>query len=427
MSVITGTITDQVITLNNTPDITAGDKNNDKIRLSYSSEWNDTEKVAIFFHCDDYKTPITVLENKDGTFTVPSDVIKSGFMYFGVKGVKNDKVITTELIEYRILDGATEERTPSPTLDIYQQLLSAYHDTDALYKAYDSKFLAYDSKLEELVKNSSSERHMSMYVADLTKVGTTAVRLTFDEKVSNEVVTKNDNNTFKVSKAGLYLITLVTELSNVDDSVMIRLTSSSGIYQNNIRGYVPDRVIPIVLKANDVFSLVAESSSSTYINNLKMVIEYDDHIKEPYASLVGYYNGSIPITKNLTPLTLTEGYNKVGYGLKNDTTIKLKKNKIYKLAIQFRYSLTTAPTIQKYMNNFYINVQKGSSSAIYTGIGGIKSFNTIITDECVIERVFDTLNLDSDDLSLQIPSVTTLDEVKEYTDVKVMLYELASC
>ena len=427
MSVITGVVTDQVITLNNTPDITAGDKNNDKIQLSYSSEWNDTEKVAIFFHCDDYKTPITVLENKDGTFTVPSDVIKSGFMYFGVKGVKNDKVITTELIEYRILDGATEERTPSPTLDIYQQLLSAYHNTDALYKAYDSKFLAYDSKLEELVKNSSSERHMSMYVAAMTQVGTTGVRLAFNEKVSNEVVTKGNDNTFKVSKAGLYLITLVTELANVDDSVMIRLTSSSGIYQNNIRGYVPDRVIPIVLKANDVFSLVAESSSSTLINNLKMVIEYDDPIKEPYASLVGYYNGSIPITKNLTPLTLTEGYNKVGYGLKNDTTIKLKKNKIYKLAIQFRYSLTTAPTIQKYMNNFYINVQKGSSSAIYTGIGGIKSFNTIITDECVIERVFDTLNLDSDDLSLQIPSVTTLDEVKEYTDVKVMLYELASC
>lgn len=427
MSVITGVVTDQVITLNNTPDITAGDKNNDKIQLSYSSEWNDTEKVAIFFHCDDYKTPITVLENKDGTFTVPSDVIKSGFMYFGVKGVKNDKVITTELIEYRILDGATEERTPSPTLDIYQQLLSAYHNTDALYKAYDSKFLAYDSKLEELVKNSSSERHMSMYVAGMTQVGTTGVKLAFNEKVSNEVVTKDNNNTFKVSKAGLYLITLVTELANVDDSVMIRLTSSSGIYQNNIRGYVPDRVIPIVLKANDVFSLVAESSSSTLINNLKMVIEYDDPIKEPYASLVGYYNGSIPITKNLTPLTLTEGYNKVGYGLKNDTTIKLKKNKIYKLAIQFRYSLTTAPTIQKYMNNFYINVQKGSSSAIYTGIGGIKSFNTIITDECVIERVFDTLNLDSDDLSLQIPSVTTLDEVKEYTDVKVILYELASC
>lgn len=427
MSVITGVVTDQVITLNNTPDITAGDKNNDKIQLSYSSEWNDTEKVAIFFHCDDYKTPITVLENKDGTFTIPSDVIKSGFMYFGVKGVKNDKVITTELIEYRILDGATEERTPSPTLDIYQQLLSAYHNTDALYKAYDSKFLAYDSKLEELVKNSSSERHMSMYVAGMTQVGTTGVKLAFNEKVSNEVVTKDNNNTFKVSKAGLYLITLVTELANVDDSVMIRLTSSSGIYQNNIRGYVPDRVIPIVLKANDVFSLVAESSSSTLINNLKMVIEYDDPIKEPYASLVGYYNGSIPITKNLTPLTLTEGYNKVGYGLKNDTTIKLKKNKIYKLAIQFRYSLTTAPTIQKYMNNFYINVQKGSSSAIYTGIGGIKSFNTIITDECVIERVFDTLNLDSDDLSLQIPSVTTLDEVKEYTDVKVILYELASC
>lgn len=427
MSVITGVVTDQVITLNNTPDITAGDKNNDKIQLSYSSEWNDTEKVAIFFHCDDYKTPITVLENKDGTFTVPSDVIKSGFMYFGVKGVKNDKVITTELIEYRILDGATEERTPSPTLDIYQQLLSAYHNTDALYKAYDSKFLAYDSKLEELVKNSSSERHMSMYVAGVTQVGTTGVRLAFDEKVSNEVVTKGNDNTFKVSKAGLYLITLVTELSNVDDSVTIRLTCSSGIYQNNIRGYVPDRVIPIVLKANDVFSLVAESSSSTYINNLKMVIEYDDPIKEPYASLVGYYNGSIPITKNLTPLTLTEGYNKVGYGLKNDTTIKLKKNKIYKLAIQFRYSLKTAPTIQKYMNNFYINVQKGLSSAIYTGIGGIKSFTTIIMDECVIERVFDTLNLDSDDLNLQIPSVTTLDEVKEYTDVKVMLYELASC
>lgn len=427
MSVITGVVTDQVITLNNTPDITAGDKNNDKIQLSYSSEWNDTEKVAIFFHCDDYKTPITVLENKDGTFTVPSDVIKSGFMYFGVKGVKNDKVITTELIEYRILDGATEERTPSPTLDIYQQLLSAYHNTDALYKAYDSKFLAYDSKLEELVKNSSSERHMSMYVAAMTQVGTTGVRLAFNEKVSNEVVTKGNDNTFKVSKAGLYLITLVTELANVDDSVMIRLTSSSGIYQNNIRGYVPDRVIPVVLKANDVFSLVAESSSSTLINNLKMVIEYDDPIKEPYASLVGYYNGSIPITKNLTPLTLTEGYNKVGYGLKNDTTIKLKKNKIYKLAIQFRYSLKTAPTIQKYMNNFYINVQKGSSSAIYTGIGGIKSFTTIITDECVIERVFDTLNLDSDDLSLQIPSVTTLDEVKEYTDVKVILYELTTC
>ena len=146
-----------------------------------------------------------------------------------------------------------------------------------------------------------------------------------------------------------------------------------------------------------------------------------------HVCLAGYYNGSIPITKTLTSLTLTEGYNKVGYELKNDTTIKLKKNKIYKLAIQFGYSLKTAPTSQKAMNLFYINVQKGSASAIYDAIGGIKSFNTIVMDEFVIERVFDTLNLDSDDLNLQIPSLTTLDEVKQYTNVKVMLYELASC
>ena len=128
MSVIRIKAEDQVLNYLETPSIFSGDVNNDSVAFEFSKEWDGFTKTAIFYRskADVYERPL----DNNNTCLVPSEVmISKSIMYVGVIGIKEDTIITSEVLAYRIGDGAISEcvKIVGPTPDIYEQILASYN------------------------------------------------------------------------------------------------------------------------------------------------------------------------------------------------------------------------------------------------------------------------------------------------------------
>ncbi len=146
-----------------------------------------------------------------------------------------------------------------------------------------------------------------------------------------------------------------------------------------------------------------------------------------HVSLAGLYKMTIPVNKTNTPIPYEIIYNEVGYDLKRETSIKLKKDKLYKIGLQFAYTLTSSPSDVKLLAMMALNIQKDASSVLYEYIGRLYTRVHVVSDNVNIEYVFSTKDMDSDDLNLNILIGTYLDVMQAYSNAKLTLYELASC
>ena len=129
----------QNLILTDMPDIFSGDVNTDRFIVDFDNKWNGFTKTAVFYVSENnvYK----VLLN-DNSCIIPKEVLKdSGKFYFGVIGVDGDKVLTSEVLTYKIGKGAITSNTvtPEPTPDIYEQILGDYNEIKKLAKEWDEK------------------------------------------------------------------------------------------------------------------------------------------------------------------------------------------------------------------------------------------------------------------------------------------------
>lgn len=128
MSEIRVTVTDQVLTLEDKPLIASGGVEENKIKFDFDSTWDGYIKVAVFYQ--DKEHVYRQIVQADNSCIVPKEAtLNPGTMFFGVFGAKGDKILTSEVIRYRIVQGAiTEDTTPAdPTPDIYAQMLQIYN------------------------------------------------------------------------------------------------------------------------------------------------------------------------------------------------------------------------------------------------------------------------------------------------------------
>lgn len=125
MSEINITITDQDVELiKPTPLIAAGGVNENYVNFSFSEEWTGFTKTAVFYQ-DEKNVYYSIVVNNRAV--VPWEAMqKAGKVYIGVFGVKDDIVLTSEVVSYKIKKGAiTEDINPGdPTPDIYEQLIA---------------------------------------------------------------------------------------------------------------------------------------------------------------------------------------------------------------------------------------------------------------------------------------------------------------
>ncbi len=112
---------DQRLVTSSNPIIASGGRNEDEIKFSFSSLWDGFEKSAVFYRSEDEVYRAVISDNR---CVIPHEVLRNeGVMYFGVFGVKDDTIRTSEIMKYYISKGAiTEGTNPSdPTPDIYTQ------------------------------------------------------------------------------------------------------------------------------------------------------------------------------------------------------------------------------------------------------------------------------------------------------------------
>lgn len=132
MSTIAIECLDQTLTIVNAPLISSGDIETDKAQFTFCPMWNGFTKTAIFYRNEEESYAVTLVGN--GVYeecTIPKEVLQSeGCFYFGVHGVKDNKVKTSQVMRYRVVKGAITETTtiPDPTPDIYTQILTAINE-----------------------------------------------------------------------------------------------------------------------------------------------------------------------------------------------------------------------------------------------------------------------------------------------------------
>jgi len=120
---------DQVLIVENSPDIASGDVNVDKVTFDLCPKWDGYTNVAVFYN--DPEKVYQVLLDENNSAIIPSEVMSDQtILHFGVMGVKDDSVRTSNLIRYRIYKGAIAGTAwvENPTPTIYEQLLRQYND-----------------------------------------------------------------------------------------------------------------------------------------------------------------------------------------------------------------------------------------------------------------------------------------------------------
>lgn len=183
MSQLLARCIEQVLMFENTPEISSGNVNYDSVKFDFCSSWTGFTKTAIFYRNED--EVYYQLLDEANTCIIPKEVLaERGVIHIGVFGVYGDKLLTSQVLSYRISQGAiTENIKPAdPTPDIYAQVISRY---DAIIKELERQF----KKLEDLqsqfdgaVGNADTlDGHDSDYFATAESVsnvvnGTTKVR-----------------------------------------------------------------------------------------------------------------------------------------------------------------------------------------------------------------------------------------------------------
>lgn len=141
MSTIKIKCVDQVLTFTNTPVITTGDQNIDKIEIDFCPLWNGFVKVGVFFQ-QKGEFSYSVI-NADGSCPIPNSICNcQGKIYFAVSGTNSkNQVRTSNIVCYTIEEGVADahiqdefpgEITDEEKEDIYNKMLELVTEMQTL-------------------------------------------------------------------------------------------------------------------------------------------------------------------------------------------------------------------------------------------------------------------------------------------------------
>lgn len=127
MSLIKINVIDQQLQIVEKPLIATGDVNTDVVQWTFDSTWNGYGKVAVF-----YQNPKEVYHsvvNSSNMSVIPKEALREvKTLHIGVFGVRGDNIITSQVLRYKIVEGAiTSDTTPTdPSPDLWQQILEKF-------------------------------------------------------------------------------------------------------------------------------------------------------------------------------------------------------------------------------------------------------------------------------------------------------------
>lgn len=147
---------DQALSFASMPEIYSGDVNHDTVTFNFSDTWSGFAKTCVFYQSKD--DVYYQLLDSNNSCVIPAEVLaKQGKLYIGVFGTKGDTVITSAVVSYTIGEGAITEnlKTPDPTPDLFEQLISFYEKTGSRLDLTLSKLATLNSDVSNNAKNIS--------------------------------------------------------------------------------------------------------------------------------------------------------------------------------------------------------------------------------------------------------------------------------
>lgn len=141
MSTIKIKCVDQVLAFTNTPVITTGDQNIDKIKIDFCPLWDGFVKVGVFFQQKGEFSYAVI--NADGSCPIPNSICNcQGKIYFAVSGTNSkNQVRTSNIVCYTIEEGVADahiqdefpgEITDEEKEDIYNKMLELVTEMQTL-------------------------------------------------------------------------------------------------------------------------------------------------------------------------------------------------------------------------------------------------------------------------------------------------------
>lgn len=160
MSNISVQVNEQSLHIIDAPKIASQGVNENNIVFDFDPTWTGFGKVALFYREDDEETVYESTINANGVAAIPYEVTaEEGKICFGVAGVKDDVVYTSEVLKYKIVKGiytGGEESQP-PTPGIYEQMLAAVGNisstVDDFTQDITSEMTAFQNQISEQVDN----------------------------------------------------------------------------------------------------------------------------------------------------------------------------------------------------------------------------------------------------------------------------------
>lgn len=242
MSVIKLKCIEQTLTIVNSPTISSGNVNYDQVNFTFCDTWSGFTKTAIF-----YRNENEVYEkilNSAGTCTIPKEVLKTkGIFFIGVFGVKDNVVITSQVISYRINQGAITENLmpPDPTPDIYAQILAEFGDVRDVYEDFKKTLVEMDNTI--VISHD--------YEYPNSKPG--GLKVNYIEGASVQNGEPSPSNPIAIENVGDYV-----EIENGD------ISSTTGAYLTDNSYVRTKRFIPC--SPNDVINVKTNIIKSIFIN-----------------------------------------------------------------------------------------------------------------------------------------------------------------
>ena len=150
MSIINIKCIDQSLTITNAPLIASGDIQTDSVKFEFCPMWNDFKKTAIFYRDESKVYGVLLDENSEAI--IPKEILQTeGCFYFGVHGVLDSKVRTSQVMRYRVVKGAISEKVilPDPTPDIYSQIMTKIQEAGLFI------YYATEGQINQLIESSA--------------------------------------------------------------------------------------------------------------------------------------------------------------------------------------------------------------------------------------------------------------------------------
>lgn len=232
MSTINIKCVDQVLTCDDMPVISSGNKNIDEVQFDFCPLWDGYVKVAVFFHeRDKVAYEMVGAENK---CSIPNSILeKDGIIYIGVAGFNaNNQTRTSNLLTYTIVEGAvamalSEEYpgTEEESKEFFNKILNMCAEMQVLH-ADALNNLAYvhvnDANLFEY-DESKLEAKIRAYTMPLDQISTRFDNLnTKINSLNSDLVSKDNTLDAKIDSLSLEINDNIASLgSTINDLVSI--------------------------------------------------------------------------------------------------------------------------------------------------------------------------------------------------------------